>query len=189
MPERYGRARRRCVERITVDAVERHVNPPSGATWNDSGGTRRTRGSSPDLRLSSRRGPSPRRGALKAGGCYSLPGGDGGGGRKGRRRRAGAQWIGGPPRCCTRIESAMDACADGCLGICTPMASSREGRPGITTARIDSAAAVLRRVVNDSITVGADRAVIEGGVMTSVRRVHLGPQEPGQLSGHGGGHH
>ena len=37
-------------------------------------------------------------------------------------RRAGAQWVGEPPRCCTRVEVAVDPYADGCLGIWASMA-------------------------------------------------------------------
>ena len=40
-----------------------------------------------------------------------------GGGRHGGGRRAGAQWIGEPPRCCTRVGIAVFPCADGCLRI------------------------------------------------------------------------
>jgi 2-keto-3-deoxy-galactonokinase len=42
------------------------------------------------------------------------------------------------------------------------VASSPGGRSGIAPARVESAAAVLRRVVDDSVTSGADRAVTDG---------------------------
>ena len=39
------------------------------------------------------------------------------------------------------------------------------------------------------MTSGADRAVIDEAIMSSVVGDHLGPQEPGELTGDGGGHH
>ena len=60
---------------------------------------------------------------------------------------------------------------------------------GVTPARIGSAAAVLRRVVEGSIRRGADRALSR---REDHRRSdlghHLGPEEPGELTGDGGGH-
>jgi hypothetical protein len=46
------------------------------------------------------------------------------------------------------------------------MVPSRRGRLGIAPARVESAAAVLRRVVEDSVTAGADRAVTDTVPMT-----------------------
>jgi hypothetical protein len=54
-------------------------------------------------------------------------------------------------------------------------------------ARIGSAAAVLRRVVEDSTRRGVDRALTDGRSRCSILGRHLGPEEPGELSGNGGG--
>ena len=59
----------------------------------------------------------------------------------------------------------------------------------VTPARIGSAAAVLRRVVEGSVRHGADRALTGGKITGSDLGHHLGPQEPGQLASDGGGHH
>ena len=59
---------------------------------------------------------------------------------------------------------------------------------GVTPARIGSAAAVLRRVVEGSTRRGADRALAEGKNTISELGHHLGPEEPGELAGDGGGH-
>jgi hypothetical protein len=60
---------------------------------------------------------------------------------------------------------------------------------GTTPARIGSAAAVLRRVVEGSTRHGADRALADGTITYSDLGHHLGPEEPGQLAGDGGSHH
>ena len=59
---------------------------------------------------------------------------------------------------------------------------------GVTPARIGSAAAVLRRVVEGSLRRGADRALSDGKITVSDLGHHLGPEEPGELAGDGGGH-
>ena len=59
---------------------------------------------------------------------------------------------------------------------------------GTTPARIGSAAAALRRVVEGSTRRGADRALADGKITNSDLGHHLGPEEPGQLAGDGGGH-
>ena len=59
---------------------------------------------------------------------------------------------------------------------------------GITPARIGSAAAVLRRVVEGSLRRGADRALSDGKITGSDLGHHLGPEEPGELAGDGGSH-
>ena len=60
---------------------------------------------------------------------------------------------------------------------------------GVTPARIGSAAAVLRRVVEGSLRRGADRALSEAKSTVSDLGHHLGPEEPGELPGDGGSHH
>ena len=75
-----------------------------------------------------------------------------GGGRQGCGRRAGAQWIGGPPRCCTRVGIAVFPCADGFLRIWASVTALMGGPLEIAPARVDSAAAVLRRVAMGSVT-------------------------------------
>src|SRR5216683_4859612 len=115
-------------------------------------GARRAEGS-PHSNLSRRWAPTTRMGSSRvgSGGCYSLP--DVGGGERVRGwRRAGALWIGEPPRCCTRVEIAVDPYAGGCLRIGASMTASRREPLEIAPARIGSAAAVLRRVDNDSVT-------------------------------------
>jgi hypothetical protein len=67
-----------------------------------------------------------------------------GGGRHCGWRRAGARWIGGPPRCCTRVRIAVIPRTDGCLRIGGSLGSLRSF--GISTARVGSDAAGLRRV-------------------------------------------
>jgi len=59
---------------------------------------------------------------------------------------------------------------------------------GVTPARIGSAAAVLRRVVEGSLRRGADRALSDGEITLSDLRHHLGPEEPGELAGDGRSH-
>lgn len=68
------------------------------------------------------------------------------------------------------------------------MTSSRRAMVGVTPARIGSAAAVLRRVVEGSIRHGADRALTERKSTTSDLGHHFGPEESGKLAGDGGGH-
>ena len=58
---------------------------------------------------------------------------------------------------------------------------------GTTPARIGSAAAVLRRVVEGSVRHGADRALTEGRSWCSGLGHYLGPEEPGELAGDSGG--
>jgi hypothetical protein len=93
------------------------------------------------------------------GGCYSLSEARGGG-RGGGGRRAGSLGIGTPPICCTRVEIAVNPFADGFLRITSSMAAIGVALE-IHGSRVDSAAAVLRRVADGSITVapivGRDR--------------------------------
>ena len=61
-----------------------------------------------------------------------------------------------------KSKIAEQPCAGRCLRIWAPVGSSSGGPLGVTPARIGSAAAVLRRVVEDSIRGGADRARVPG---------------------------
>ena len=56
---------------------------------------------------------------------------------------------------------------------------------GATPARIRSAAAVLRCVVEGSLRRGADRALSDGTTTVSDLSHHLGPEEPRELAGNG----
>ena len=47
---------------------------------------------------------------------------------------------------------------------------------------------MLRRVVEGSLRRGADRALSERKITVSDLGHHLGPEEPGELAGNGGGH-
>jgi len=67
--------------------------------------------------------------------------------------------------------------------------SSRTAIVGTTPARIGTAAAVPRRVVEGSVRRGADRALTDGKSPCSDLGHHLGPEEPGELTCNGGGHH
>jgi hypothetical protein len=58
---------------------------------------------------------------------------------------------------------------------------------GVTPARIGSAAAELRRVVEGSLRRGADHALSDGKITLSDLRHHLGPEEPGEFAGYSGG--
>ena len=61
---------------------------------------------------------------------------------------------------------------------------------GTSPARIGSAAAVLRHVVEGSTRRrGADRSLIDGKNTVFDLGCHLGPEEPGELTSDGGGHH
>jgi hypothetical protein len=59
---------------------------------------------------------------------------------------------------------------------------------GTTPARIGSAAAELRRVVEGSTRRGANRALADGRSRSSGLGHDLGPEEPGELTGDGGSH-
>jgi hypothetical protein len=58
---------------------------------------------------------------------------------------------------------------------------------GVSPARIGSAAAVLRRVVEGSVRRGADRALTDRNITVTDLGHHLGPQEPGEFAGDSGG--
>ena len=66
---------------------------------------------------------------------------------------------------------------------------TRRSEVGITGEDRDSAAAVLRRVVEGSTGPRRQIALIDGKNAVQTSAVVFGPEEPGELAGDGGGHH
>ena len=93
-----------------------------------------------------------------SGGCYSLPWGPVMVGADSRLIDTPERCrVGEPPRCCTRVEVAVDPYAGGCLGIGASVAARVNESLDTTPARVESAAAVLRHVEKCSVTVAPTR--------------------------------